>query len=144
MKFLDNINQEIDVKQEDLEEMEKQLFENTPDTPEAVVVVAVGVVVVVGGGTVVVVQYCSTVVVVSVRRNVATLETYIRILYLCQLEISNSVSATLVALIAMSTRVFILKKISTQYALIEDHTLIDFGEKNPDNILEAAISNYYS
>ena len=51
---------------------------------------------------------------------------------------------TLVALIAMSTRVFILKKISTQHALIEDHTLINFGEKNLAKIMEAAISNYYS
>ena len=57
---------------------------------------------------------------------------------------SKQKHSTLVAQIAMSTRVFILKKISTQHALIEDHMLINFGEKNSAKIMEAAISNYYS
>ena len=35
---------------------------------------------------------------------------------------------TLVALIAVSTRVFILKKISTQHGLIRDHTFIKIFE----------------
>ena len=56
----------------------------------------------------------------------------------------NLMYYTLVALIAMSTRVFILKKISSQHALIEDHMLINFVEKISAKIMEAAISNYYS
>ena len=38
----------------------------------------------------------------------------------------------------MSTRVFILKKITTQHALIEDHMRINFGEKNSAKMMEAA------
>ena len=59
-------------------------------------------------------------------------------------EVKHPFSDTLLALIAMSTGVFILKKKITQHALIVDHTLINFGEKNSAKIMKAAISNHYS
>ena len=43
-------------------------------------------------------------------------------------EICTYVLLTLVALIAVSTRVFVLKKISTQHGLIRNHTFIKIFE----------------